>query len=269
MQDFVYHRPSSVEEAEALFAACDDAVFMSGGMTLVATMKQGLAAPSDVIDLGRLVSRDVSVQGSCVTIGAGASHAEVAGHAGLADALPALAALAGGIGDAHVRNRGTLGGSIANNDPAADYPAALMALDAVVTTSSRTMPASEFFVDMFETGLAQGEIVTSVTFSMPRRAAYAKFSNPASHYAMAGVLVADHDGDMRVAVTGAGPCVFRQAEMEAALAADFSPGAVSGIMTNADDLNEDIHATAAYRVHLVTVMAKRAVAGALAGVEAV
>ena len=235
---------------------------MSGGMTLIPTMKQRLAAPSDIIDLSGLGNNAIKAQKTKIIIGAGATHAEVAGNKDVKKAIPALAALAGSIGDPHVRHKGTLGGSIANNDPAADYPAALVGLGATVITTKRKIPADRFFKDMFETALTRDEIVTGVEFPIPKKAAYAKFLNPASRYAMVGVFVADEGKSVRVAVTGAGVCVFRQKAMERALGKDFSADAIAGISTKADGLNEDIHASPEYRAHLVGVMARRAVAAA-------
>ena len=187
-------------------------------------------------------------------------HAEVAESPEVQKAIPALAKLAGGIGDPMVRNRGTIGGSIANNDPAADYPSAVLGLGATVHTSKRNIPGDEFFTGMFETALEPGEMVTAVTFPVPEKAAYMKFPNPASRYAIVGVFVSKTGGNVRVAVTGAGPCVFRAEEMEKALAKDFSPKAIEGIKLSAADLNADIHASADYRAHLIGVMARRAVA---------
>ncbi len=263
MHDFNYHRPTKAADAQKLIKKHKDGALMSGGMTLVPTMKQRLAAPSDIIDLTGLGNSGVKVLKTKVTVHAGTTHAEVATDKDLKKAIPSLCALAGGIGDPHVRNCGTIGGSIANNDPAADYPAALVALDATVVTSKRKLSADKFFKGMFETALSRDEIVMAVEFPIPDKSGYAKFPNPASRYAMVGVYVADHGkGNVRVAVTGAGAGVFRQKAMEKALSADFSANAVSGIATKADDLNEDIHASAEYRAHLVGVMAKRAVAGA-------
>ena len=262
MKDFTYHRPTTLADAEQLISSNEDAALMSGGMTLIPTMKQRLAAPSDVIDLSGIGNNAIEVSESQVTVAAGATHAEVATNSDLSKAIPSLAELAGLIGDPHVRHRGTLGGSIANNDPAADYPAALVGLNATVVTSKREIAADEFFVGMFETSLERDEIVTGVAFPVPKRAGYAKFPNPASRYAMVGVFVADHGSEIRVAVTGAGPGVFRQKDMEVALASNFSADAVAGIATDASDLNEDIHASAEYRAHLVGVMAKRAIANA-------
>lgn len=262
MENFDYHRPAKLAEAEKIIAKKREGVLMSGGMTLIPTMKQGLATPSDVVDLSGLENSGISVAKTKVTIKAGTTHAEVAKSRDLKKAIPALAALAGEIGDPQVRHRGTLGGSIANNDPAADYPAALVALDATVITNKRKIAADKFFKDMFETSLRRGEIVTAVDFPIPEKAGYAKFPNPASRYAIVGVFVANHGKTARVGVTGAGASVFRQKAMERALAKDFSAGAVAGIATSADDLNEDLHASAEYRAHLVGVMAGRAVKAA-------
>jgi len=263
MQDFNYHRPASVEAAVKLLKAAPEAKLMSGGMTIIPTMKQRLASPSDVIDLAGLKLSGVSVEGGTVTVKAGTTHADVAENAAVKKAIPALADLAAHIGDPHVRNRGTIGGSVANNDPGADYPAALVALKATVVTSKRQVPAESFFTSMFETALGDDEIITAISFETPKRAAYAKFRNPASRYAMAGVFVAEFGaGDVRVAVTGAGDKVFRVPAMEQALAKDFRAEAIAGIIVPADNCLSDMHASAEYRAHLVTVMAKRAVAAA-------
>jgi carbon-monoxide dehydrogenase medium subunit len=226
-------------------------------------MKLRLASPSDLIDLNAVADlKGIRREGDTLVIGAMTTHYEVANSDVVKTAIPALAGLAAHIGDPQVRNRGTLGGSISNNDPAADYPAALVALNATVQTSERSISADDFFVDMFETALNDNEIVTAVHFPIPQKAAYMKFPNPASRYALAGVMVAKTGDGIRVAVTGAGPSVFRVAEMEQALAADFSADAVANITIAADGLNSDIHASAEYRAHLVSVMAKRAVAAA-------
>jgi carbon-monoxide dehydrogenase medium subunit len=262
MHDFTYHRPLSLEDAVAAIKAAEDGRLLAGGQTLLPALKQRLAAPTDLIDLGAL--RDLKelrqANDGRLLVGAMATHAEVADSAVVRRAIPALAALAGDIGDPQVRHRGTLGGSIANNDPAADYPAALLALDAGVETDRGAISAERFFTGLFETALDEAEIVTRVAFPVPDRAAYAKFHNPASRYAIAGVFVAQFGEAVRLAVTGAGPCVFRVAAMEQALAEEFSPGAVADIHVAEDDLNSDLHASAAFRAHLVTVMAQRAVA---------
>jgi aerobic carbon-monoxide dehydrogenase medium subunit len=262
MENFEYHRPATMAAA-AKAAKAKNAKLMSGGMTLIPTMKQGLAAPSHIVDLGGTKNSGVKAGKSSVVVKAGTTHAGVNGDKALRKAIPGLAALAGGIGDAHVRHRGTIGGSLANNDPAADYPAAALALNATIHTNSRKIPAEKYFKGMFDTALKGNEIVTAVEFPVPKRSAYSKFPNPASLYAMVGVYVAqDAKGKVRVAVTGAGPGVFRVAEMEKALEANFSEDAIKGIKVSAKGLNEDMHASAAYRAHLITVMARRAVAAA-------
>ncbi len=264
MHAFNYHKASSVADATATFAASDDARLLAGGQTLIAAMKMRLSAPADVIDLSGIGElRGIKVDGGTVTIGAMTTHATVAASKDVAKAIPALAVLAGSIGDPMVRNMGTIGGSVANNDPAADYPAALVALGATVVTSKRKIAADPFFTGMYETALEAGEIITSISFPVPKRAAYMKFKNPASRYALVGVFVAETSSGVRVAVTGAAPSVFRIADMEKALAKSFSPDALKPIKVPADDLNSDIHASAEYRAHLITVMARRAVEQAL------
>ena len=263
MYDFQYQRPSSVADAVKAVKASDEAKLVAGGMTLIPTLKQRLAKPSALVDLGALKDLvGIKVAGGTVTIGAMTTHFAVSTSADVKKAIPALAHLAAHIGDPAVRNRGTIGGSISNNDPAADYPAGLVGLGATVQTNERQIPADEFFKGMFETALKPGEIVTAVSFPVPEKAAYMKFPNPASRYAMVGVFVAKTKSGPRVAVTGAAPCVFRQKDMEAALAKTWSADAVAGIKQKADGLNSDIHASSEYRAHLVTVMAKRAVAAA-------
>ena len=262
MYDFNYHRPSSVADAAKL-AGSGEAKIVAGGMTLVPTMKQRLAQPSDLVDLAGIAElKGIKVDGNTVTIGAMTTHNDVAHSADVKKTIPALAALAEGIGDPQVRNRGTIGGSISNNDPAADYPAALVGLDATVVTNKRKIKADEFFKGMFETALGDGEIVTAVSFPKPEKAGYAKFPNPASRYAMVGVMVAKTAGGVRVAVTGAGASVFRQKDMEKALSANFSADAIKAVKTDSKNLNSDIHGSAEYRAHLVSVMAGRAVAAA-------
>jgi aerobic carbon-monoxide dehydrogenase medium subunit len=260
---FNYHRAKSVADAEAIFSRSPDAKLLAGGQTLIAAMRMRLAQPSDLIDISGLkelafIRRD----GNTLVIGAGTNHHDVANSADVAKAIPALAELAESIGDPAVRHMGTLGGSLANNDPAADYPAAALALAATITTNRRSIAADDFFTGMFMTALEDGEIVTQVSFPIPDRAGYAKFRNPASRYAMAGVFVAKTKDGVRVAATGAAPCVFRIPEMETALAKDFTPDAVAKIAVSADGMNSDIHGSAEYRAHLVTVMAKRAVEAA-------
>ena len=262
MHAFKYHRPASVNAAAAL--AKGEAKLLAGGQTLVQTMKLRLASPSDIVDLGTIKDlAGIKSDGKSVTIGAMTRHAEVAHSADVKKAIPALAALAGMIGDRQVRAMGTIGGSLANNDPAADYPAAVLGLGATIVTNKRKLSAEDFFQGMFATALQEGEIITAVSFPAPKRAAYTKFKNPASRFAIVGVFVADFGGTVRVAITGAGASVFRQADMEKALSAKFAPESVANIKQTADGLNSDLHASAEYRAHLVTVMAKRAVEAAL------
>ncbi|WP_421998413.1 FAD binding domain-containing protein [Reyranella sp.] len=260
MYDFAYHRPKSLADAANLLKGKEEARVMSGGMTLIPTLKQRLARPSDVVDLGGIKDlAGIKVEGSNVVIGGMTRHADVATSKDVKSVIPALAELAGHIGDPQVRNRGTIGGSVANSDPAADYPAAVVALGATITTNTGKHAADGFFKGLFETALADGEIITSVSFPKPEKAAYMKFPNPASRYAMVGVFVAKTAGGVRVAVTGAGPSVFRVKAMEDALAKNFTSDAIKDIKVPADDLNSDIHGSAEYRAHLVTVMARRAV----------
>ena len=262
MYDFTYHRAASLDQAKAAFEGADDGRYMAGGMTLLPTLKQRLASPSDVIDLAGVPDMaGIRRDGDAVVIKALTTHAEVAASAEVAGAIPALAQLASRIGDAQVRNRGTLGGSIANADPAADYPAAVLGLGATVRTNAREIAADDFFTAMFETALEDGELIAEVAFPVPEVACYMKFPNPASRYAIVGVMVARTGGGVRVAVTGAGAKAFRATAMEQALAANFSAQALDGVAVPAGDLNADIHASAEYRAHLVSVMAKRAVAG--------
>jgi aerobic carbon-monoxide dehydrogenase medium subunit len=263
MYNFEYHKAQSVADAARLIGGKDEAKLLAGGMTLIPTLKQRLAKPSDLIDLAKIAElKGIKRDGNAIVIGAMTRHVEVATSDVVKGAIPALAHLAEGIGDPQVRNRGTLGGSIANNDPAADYPAAVLGLGATVITNKRKLAADDFFKGMFETALAQDEIVTAVSFPIPEKAGYSKFPNPASRYAIVGVFVAKAAGAVRVAVTGAGASVFRQKEMEAALTKSFTADAAAGVKQSASGLNSDIHASAEYRAHLVTVMAKRAVAAA-------
>lgn len=260
MYDFNYHRPGSIDEAKQILAASDDAMLLAGGMTLLPTMKMRLARPSDLIDLsgiGELTG--ISDSGDAIVIGAMTRHADVAASEVVRKAIPALAELADSIGDAQVRHRGTIGGSIANSDPAADYPAAVLGLNASIKTDQREIAADEYFTGMFDTALNEDEVVVSVSFPKPKKAAYAKFPNPASRYAVAGVMVADTSAGVRVAVTGAGACAFRAAAFEEALTSSFSADALAGLAVEATDLNSDLHASAEYRAHLVGVMAARAV----------
>ena len=262
MYDFAYQKPASLAAAVAALAT-EDAKAMAGGMTLIPVLKQRLNKPSVVVDLSGLGLTGITVTGDAVTIGAMATHAAVAASVEVKRAIPALAALAGIIGDKEVRHRGTIGGSLANNDPAADYPAAALALGATITTTKRAIKADDYFQGMFTTALEADEIITSVSFPVPAKAAYEKFRNPASRYATVGVFVAKGPAGVRVAITGAAQGgVFRHAGFEAALAANWSAAALNGVATADDDLNSDIHASAEYRAHLCNVVARRAVAAA-------
>jgi carbon-monoxide dehydrogenase medium subunit len=263
MHAFNYRKASSVADAVAALGKGGDVKLLAGGQSLIAAMKLRLSAPSDLVDLGGIRELEgIKVEGAGITIGAMTRHADVARSKDVLAKIPALASLAGGIGDRMVRNMGTIGGSLAHNDPVADYPAAVLGLNATVNTNKRKIAAGDFFKGMFETALAAGEIIVSVSFPAPKRAAYIKFKNPASRYAIVGVMAADTGSGVRVAVTGAASCVFRVAEMEKALAAKWSPDAVAGISVPAAGLNSDMHASAEYRAHLITVMARRAVEAA-------
>lgn len=263
MYDFTYAKPSSVAAAAALLAADPDAKFISGGQTLLPALKHRLNKPTTVVDLtGIAEMRGIKREGNSIVIGALTKHVEVANSAEVKAAIPALAQMASNIGDTQVRNRGTIGGSVSNNDPAADYPAAVLGLGATVVTSKREIPADEFFLGMFTTALEVDELLVAIKFPIAEKAGYAKMRNPASRYVMAGAFISKGPQGIRVAINGAGPCVFRQSDMEAALAGSWSADAVGGIKQDADGLNGDIHGSAEYRAHLVTVMAKRAVAAA-------
>ena len=266
MYAFNYQRPKTVRQAAGLLAkAGGDGKLLAGGQTLLPTMKQRLASPAMLIDLGQVEGMSgIELKGRNLHIGAMTKHADVATSHVVKTAIPALAALAEGIGDPAVRNRGTIGGSIANNDPSADYPAACLGLGATIVTNKRKIPADEFFTGMFETALEDGEIITKMIFPVPQKAAYEKFPNPASRYAMVGVFVGKKGSDTRVAVTGAGSNgVFRVSEFEAALKARFNAKSLDGLSVPASGLNGDIHASPDYRAHLIGVMAKRAVNKAL------
>lgn len=264
MHPFEYHRAASVTDAAEAFTAAADAAFLSGGQSLVPSMKLRLAAHDRLVDLTRIPGLDgIRRDGDRLVIGALATHARVSADATVRDAIPALAEMVGSIGDPGVRSRGTIGGSVANNDPAADYPAACLALDAVIRTDRRDFAAADFFHSFFETALEPGELVTEVSFAIPAAAGYSKVRSPASRYALCGVFVARLDDGIRVAVTGAGPQVFRVEAMEQALAAEFSAQAVRGLTMPTDGLNDDPQASAEYRAHLIPVCAARAVAAAL------
>ena len=263
MHAFRYQRPSSVAEAVSALATAADGRLIAGGMTLIPVMKQRLAQPSDVIDLGGIGGLDaIAIDGASLVVGAMATHDAVARSPDVRRAIPALADLAGDIGDPQVRNRGTIGGSIANNDPAADYPAAVLALGATIHTDRRRIAADDFFTGLFETALEDDELIVKVSFPVPEEAGYAKFKQQASRYALAGVMVSKNPAGARLAVTGAASCVFRVMEMEAALTIRFLPAALHGLHVPAEGLSADIHGSARYRAHLIGVMAKRAVAAA-------
>ncbi len=263
MENFNYHRPANVKAAAAMMKKSKDAKFMAGGHTLLPTMKQGLAAPKDVIDLSGIKGfGGIKVAAGKVVIGAGTTHQEVATSSAIKKAIPALAQMAGKIGGVHVRHKGTIGGSIANNDPAADYPSACVGLGATIITSKRKIDADKFFTGMFATALKKDEIITAISFPVPKKASHQKFPNPASRYAMVGVFISQSAKGVRVGVTGAAPCVFRAKDIEAALGKDFSAKAAAGVKMSAKGLLSDMHASAAYRAHLISVLAGRAVAAA-------
>ena len=260
MYEFTYRKTDSAEEASAMFKASGEARYLAGGMTLLPTMKQRLAAPDVLIDLNGIDAlKGIEQHNNTLVIGALTTHAQVAASALVREKLPALAALASVIGDPQVRNRGTLGGSVANSDPAADYPAAVLGLNATIQTDSRVLTADEFFTDIFETALEEDELITYISFPIPEKAAYEKFPNAASGYAIVGVFVAVFDTETRVAVTGAAGNVFRAAAIEKALTTDFSSDKLQDLSMDSSDFNQDIHASAEYRAHLIGVMARRAV----------
>jgi carbon-monoxide dehydrogenase medium subunit len=264
MYEMTYVRAGNLAQAQQLLHDNPDAKLIAGGQTLVPTLRQRLAQPSHVIDIAHLSElKGIAREGDRLVIGAGTKHADVAASAEVRRAIPALAELADLIGDPPVRHLGTIGGSIANSDPAADYPAAVLGLNATVHTSGRTIAADQFFTGLFETALARDEIVVRVSFPIPRRAGYAKFHQPASRFALVGVFVAElSDGSVRVAVTGAGPNVFRASAIETALRRDFTAAAAEAVSVSADNLNSDLHGSPEYRAHLIPVLAGRAVAAA-------
>jgi carbon-monoxide dehydrogenase medium subunit len=263
MYDFAYEKPANLADAVKLLQSDPEAKALAGGQTFIPVLKQRLAKPSKVVDLAKLGLSGVTISGNTVTIGAMTRHAMVAGNAELKSKFPALQYLATLIGDEAVRHRGTIGGSIANNDPAADYPSAALGTGATIKTDRRSIAADDFFTGMFSTALQDGEIITAVEFPIPEKAGYEKFPNPASRYAIVGVFVAKSSSGVRVAVTGAGQNgVFRQKEMEQALSSNFSPNAIANIRISSDGLNGDIHASPEYRAHLIGVIARRAVAKA-------
>jgi carbon-monoxide dehydrogenase medium subunit len=260
MYPTTYRRPKTLAEAKRLFADSENASFLSGGHTLLPAMKLRLASPSDLIDLGAIPElRGIKLEGRALVIGAATIHAHVAASPFVRQHIPALAGLAGSIGDRHVRHRGTIGGSVANNDPAADYPSAVLGLGATIVTDKRRMAADDFFVGLYETARAPDEILTRVEFPIPDIAGYAKFVSPASRFSIAGVFIAKSGRTVRVAVTGAGSGgVFRAAELESALAADFRSEALATCKLNPADMLGDQNGTPAYRANLVMVMARRA-----------
>jgi carbon-monoxide dehydrogenase medium subunit len=262
MQAFAYQSPSSLADAQKALGT-SGAKLLAGGQSLLPAMKLGLAAPEALVDLGAIAElKSIRVGGGTVTLGAMATHASVAESQAVRDTIPALAELAGNIGDRQVRNRGTIGGSLANADPAADYPAAVLALGATIHTDRRTIAADDFFKGLYETALADGEIITSVSFPVPQKAAWQKFKQPASRFSLVGVFVAQGPQGVRVAVTGAGPTVFRIKALEDKLAASWSPASCDGVKIDASGLNSDLHGSAEYRAALIPVLAKRAVAAA-------
>jgi len=264
MYEFKYHRPGTVRQAANLMAKNEDAKLIAGGHTLVPVMKQRLASPPHLVDLSHIEGLDgIEMKGRNLVIGATARHAEVANSAIVGEAIPALANLAGLIGDPAVRHRGTLGGSLANNDPTADYPAACLALGATIVTNKRRLKAEEFFQGLFTTALEPDEIITRIMFPLAKKAAYQKFRNQASRYALVGVFVAKRPSEVRVAVTGAGgDGVFRVPQFEEALKKRFAAKALDGLSVSPDGLNSDIHGSAEYRAHLIHVLARRAVEAA-------
>jgi carbon-monoxide dehydrogenase medium subunit len=260
MKDFAFHRPASVKDAVALLRTHSGGKFLAGGQSLLPVLKLELAEPSDLISLAHLKElRDIRHDGDKVAIGALATHDQVHRSPEVKKAIPALANLAGGIGDAQVRNRGTLGGSVAHADPAADYPAALLGLGATIVTDRRSIAADDFFTGLFTTALAADELVTAVQFPVPKRAAYAKFAHRASKYALVGVFVAETAHGIRVAVTGAGPKVFRHTAFEAALGKKLAAASLDGVAVSSSGFNSDAEASADYRAHLIGVMARRAI----------
>jgi len=263
MYAFNYQRASDAKAAVAARNGDDEAKYLAGGQSLLPTMRLRLAQPSQLIDVTRIAGlKEIKVDAKTVTVGAAVCHADVARHADIRRVLPALADLAGHIGDRQVRELGTIGGSLANNDPAACYPAAALGLGATIVTDRRRITADDFFVGMYETALEADELITAVEFPVPERSAYEKFQNPASHFALVGVFVAKSADGVRVAITGAAASVFRAAALEQALAANFAPSAARAVSVSADDLNTDMHASAEYRAHLIPVLTARAVAKA-------
>jgi len=263
MYAFEYQRAADPKSAVSAVNADSDAKFLAGGQSLLPTMRLRLAQPSQLIDVTRIPQlKEIRADAQKVTVGAAVCHADVANNADVQRVLPALAWLAGHIGDRQVRSLGTIGGSLANNDPAADYPAAVLGLDGTVVTDRRRMPAEDFFVGMYETALQPDELIVAVEFPVPEKAAYEKFRNPASHFALTGVFVAKTANGVRVAITGAAPSVFRATDLETALSANFTEAAARGVAIAPDDLNTDMHASAEYRAHLIPVLTARAIRAA-------
>ncbi len=258
MKSFNYHSAKDSKEASKLSSS--NSAFLAGGMTTIPSMKLGLASYKDIIDIkGIKKLSGIKVSGKSVVIGATTKHAEVANSKEIKKTIPSLASLAEGIGDPQVRNRGTIGGSIANNDPSADYPSACIALEATIHTNERKIEASKFFKGMFETALKKGELIEAIEFKVPEKSSYQKHPNPASRYAVVGVYIAKHKSGVRVAVTGAKPCVYNDNDLSKALESDFSASSVAGMKLKSSDMNSDIHASAEYRANLVVIQAKKAV----------
>ena len=258
MKSFNYHSAKDSKEASKLSSS--NSAFLAGGMTTIPSMKLGLASYKDIIDIKNIKKLSgIKISGKSVTIGATTKHVEVANSKDIKKSIPSLAALAEGIGDPQVRNRGTIGGSIANNDPSADYPSACIALDATIHTNDRKIEASKFFKGMFETALKKGELIEAIEFKIPEKSSYQKHPNPASRYAVVGVYIAKHKSGVRVAVTGAKPCVYNDNDLSKALDSNFSASSVAGMKLKSSDMNSDMHASAEYRANLVVIQAKKAV----------
>lgn len=257
---FDYERAADAQAAVAALQADSDAKYLGGGQSMLPTMRLRLAQPTKLVDITRIAAlKEIRVDSQTVSIGAAVCHADVAEHDGIQRSLPGLAELASMIGDRQVRARGTLGGSLANDDPAADYPAAVLALGATVVTDRRRIAADDFFVGMYETALEPDELIVAVEFPVPEKSAYEKFRNPASQFALVGVFVAKRADGVRVAVTGAAPSVFRPSALEAALSGHFTRDAARQVTLSPDELNTDLHASAEYRAHLIPILAARAV----------
>ena len=258
MKNFNFKTPSNTKEATQLISG--KASLLAGGMTILPAIKLRLAAYSDLINIKKIKSLSgIKVSSKSLKIGSTTTHAEVASSNEVKKSIPSLSVLAEGIGDPQVRNRGTIGGSIANNDPSADYPSACLALNATIHTNKRKIPADKFFKGMFETDLKKGELIEAIEFELPEKSSYEKFPNPASRYAVVGVYVAKLKKEIRVAITGASSCVFRSKEIEAALSNNFSESSIDNVNISSSELNSDIHASAEYRAHIIKVMAKKAI----------